>query len=42
MNERFIVRRIGKILNVSDKDITNTLLRFKKEIEEMKKELGEE
>ena len=40
MKERFILREISQILNVGTKDIPRTLLRFKKEIEEMQKEIS--
>ena len=39
MNERKIIRELREILNVGDKDIPRTLQRFKKEIEDMEKEL---
>ena len=41
MKERYILREIRGVLNVNYDDIPKTLIRFKKEIEEMKKELGE-
>lgn len=40
MNERKIIRHLREMLSVSDRDIPKTLLRFKKEAEEMKKELS--
>lgn len=39
MKEDEILREIRDILNVSYEDIPKTLSRFKKEIEEMKKEI---
>ncbi len=39
MKERYILREIRNVLNVPTNDIPKTLLRFKKEIEDMKKEL---
>jgi hypothetical protein len=39
MNGRKIIRQLREMLGVSDKDIPKTLMRFKKEIEEMEKEL---
>lgn len=39
MNERIIIRELREMLNVSDKDIPKTLARFKREVEEMEKEL---
>ncbi len=42
MNERQIIRELREILSVSDTDIPKTLVRFKKESEEMEKELKEE
>ncbi|MBS3050584.1 MAG: hypothetical protein J4400_00335 [Candidatus Aenigmarchaeota archaeon] len=39
MRERNIIRQLREMLSVSDRDIPKTLLRFKRETEEMKKEL---
>lgn len=39
MRERKIIRELRELLNVGDKDIPKTLTRFKKEIEEMEKEM---
>lgn len=39
MNGRKIMRALRELLNVGDKDIPRTLMRFKKEAEEMEKEL---
>ena len=38
MNERKIIRQLREMLSVNDKDVPKTLMRFKKEIEEMRKE----
>lgn len=40
MNKRKILRELGRMLSVSEADIPKTLERFKKEIEEMEKELS--
>lgn len=40
MKERFILRQIRDILNVSYDDIPKTLQRFKREIDEMEKEMS--
>jgi hypothetical protein len=37
MDDRKIVREIGKILRVDEDDVVKTLERFKKDIEEMEK-----
>ncbi len=39
MNEREIIRGMSRILCVDEKDIPKTLMRFRKEIEEMKSNL---
>lgn len=39
MNERQILKEMAKLLNVSENDIPRTLERFRKEVEEMEKEL---
>ncbi len=39
MDERKILRALSKILTVEDKDIPKTLMRFKKDIEEMENTL---
>lgn len=41
MKETKLLREIRYILNVSYEDIPKTLLRFKKEIEEIEKEMKE-
>ena len=41
MKERLILRELRQLLNVRYEDIPKTLLRFKNEIEEMKKEMNE-
>ena len=41
MKERLILRELRQLLNVSYEDIPKTLLRFKSEIEGMKKEMNE-
>ncbi len=38
-NSRKIIRELRALLNVGDKDMPRTLQRFKREIEEMEKEL---
>lgn len=40
MKERYILREISNLLNVGVDDVPKTLTRFKKEIEEMKKEIS--
>ena len=42
MNDRNIMREMRELLNVGDKDIPRTLIRFKKEIEEMETELEQD
>ncbi|MFA4819514.1 MAG: hypothetical protein WC613_00985 [Candidatus Aenigmatarchaeota archaeon] len=39
MKEDIILKELRNILNVSNEDIPKTLSRFKREIEEMKKEI---
>lgn len=41
MKERLILRELRQLLNVSYDDIPKTLLRFKNDIEGMKKEMNE-
>ena len=40
MKDRTILRELREVLNVSYEDIPKTLLRFKKEIDEMERELN--
>lgn len=42
MNDRKIMRELREMLNVGDKDIPRTLQRFKREIEDMEKELEQD
>ncbi len=39
MRGRYILREISSMLNVGTNDIPKTLIRFKKEIEEMEREM---
>lgn len=39
--ERHLLREIRDMLHVSYEDVPKTLMRFKKEIEDMEKEMGE-
>ncbi len=41
MNERKIIRQVSRILGVGGKDAPKTLERFKREVEEMEKELAQ-
>ena len=41
MKDRLILRELRQLLNVSYEDIPKTLLRFKNDIEDMKKEMNE-